>query len=159
MRKALLLYNPLSGQRSQRRLQKIETVCSILRSAGVEVSSSPTQSAADGTEQARQAVTSGYDTVFACGGDGTVHDVLQGLVGTDVALGIIPMGTANVLAHDLGLPRRPDKAAHAALSAERRRIAVGKVECRDLAGNELTRYFAVALGVGDRKSTRLNSSH
>ncbi|HEY6183629.1 MAG TPA: diacylglycerol kinase family protein [Terriglobales bacterium] len=148
MRKALLLYNPLSGRRSERRLQNIEDAASTLQSVGVEVLSSPTRSASDATEQARHAVTSGYDTVFACGGDGTIHDVLQGLVETDVALGIIPMGTANVLAHDLGLPRRPDKAAHAALSAERRRIAVGKVECRDLAGNELTRYFAVALGVG-----------
>jgi diacylglycerol kinase family enzyme len=69
-------------------------------------------------------------------------------VGTETALGVIPMGTANALAHDLGLPLRPDKAAQAALSAERRRIAVGKVECRDLAGNEATRYFTVAVGVG-----------
>ena len=148
MRKALLLYNPLSGQRSERRLQQIETVAAILRSAGVAVSNSLTRSAADATAQARQAVLSGYDTVFACGGDGTIHDVVQGLVGTDVALGVIPLGTANALAHDLGLPLRPDKAAFAVLSAERRRIALGKIECRDLAGNELTRYFTVAVGIG-----------
>src|SRR6476660_4144199 len=103
MRKALLLYNPLSGQRNERRLQQIETVADILRSAGVEVSNSPTRSAADATAQARQAPTSGYDTVFACGGDGTIHDVIQGLAGTDVALGVIPLGTAYALAHDLGL--------------------------------------------------------
>src|SRR5689334_9707962 len=107
MRKALLLYNPLSGQRSERRLQKIEAAASILQNAGVEVLSSATRSASDATEQARHAATSRYDTVFACGGDGTIHDILQGLVGTDVALGIIPMGTANVLAHDLDLPLRP----------------------------------------------------
>jgi diacylglycerol kinase (ATP) len=148
MHKALLLYNPLSGQRSERRLQEIETVLTILRSGGAEVATSPTQSAADTTVQARQAVTSGYDTVFACGGDGTVHDVLQGLAGTHVALGVIPMGTANALAHDLRLPLRPHKAARVSLSAERRRIAVGKIECRDLAGNSLARYFTVAVGIG-----------
>ena len=148
MRKVLLLYNPLSGQRSERRLQEIESVQAILRRAGVDVSSSPTKSAADATAQAHRASASGYDAVFACGGDGTVHDALQGLVGTEVALGIIPMGTANVLAHDLGLPLRAEKAAHAALSVEPRRIAVGKVECRDLAGNELVRFFTVAVGVG-----------
>ena len=148
MRKALLLYNPLSGRRSERRLQKIESALTILRSTGAEVSGSPTQSGPDATAQARRAVVSGCDTVFACGGDGTIHDILQGLVGTEVALGIIPMGTANALAHDLGLPLRPEKAARAALSAEQRRIAVGKVEYRDFGGNQLTRYFTVAVGVG-----------
>jgi len=148
MRKALLLYNPLSGQRQERRLEEIEAALNILRNAGVEVSGLPTKSGADATEQARHAVTAGCDTVFACGGDGTIHDVLQGLVGTETALSVIPMGTANALAHDLGLPLRPDKAAQAALSAERRRIAVGKIECQGLAGNEVARYFTVAVGVG-----------
>ncbi|HSS99550.1 MAG TPA: diacylglycerol kinase family protein [Terriglobales bacterium] len=148
MRKALLLYNPLSGRGSERRLQEIESVLAVMRGVGLDVSSSPTKSAADTTAQAHQASASGYDAVFACGGDGTIHAVLQGLAGTEVALGIIPMGTANVLAHDLGLPLRPEKAARAALSAEPRRIAVGKIEYRDLAGNERARFFTVALGVG-----------
>ena len=148
MHKALLLYNPLSGQRQERRLQDIETALSILRSAGIEAYSLPTQSGADATDQARQVMATGCDTVFACGGDGTIHDVLQGLVGTTVALGVIPMGTANALAHDLGLPLSPDKAARAALSAEPRRIAVGHIECRGLAGNEVRRYFTVAAGIG-----------
>jgi len=148
MRKVLLLYNPLSGHRSAGRLKEIEKVQAIFQSAGLEASISPTQSAANATEQASNAVTSGYDTVFACGGDGTIHDVLQGLVGTDVVLGIIPMGTGNVLAHDLKFPVHPERAARAALSAEPRRIAVGKVECRDRAGKELARYFTVAVGIG-----------
>src|SRR5262249_1036214 len=67
---------------------------------------------------------------------------------TEVSLGIIPMGTANALAHDLGLPLRPDKAVRALLSAVPRRIAVGKVEYLDFAGKELARYFTVAVGVG-----------
>jgi len=148
MRKTILLYNPLSGQRQGRRREDIETALSILRSAGIEASSLPTQSAADTTKQAHQAVATGCDTVFACGGDGTVHNVLQSLVGTDVALAIIPMGTANALAHDLGLPLRSDKAMQMALSAEPRRIAVGQIEYRDLAGGEATRYFTVTAGIG-----------
>ena len=148
MRKAILLYNPLSGQGQQRRYQVIEGVQAILRQGGVVASSIPTQSALDTTEQARQAIAAGCDTVFACGGDGTIQDVLQALVGTDAALGIIPMGTANTLAHDLGLPLKTDNAARAALSAKPRRIAVGKIECLDLSGKPLVRYFTVTAGIG-----------
>ena len=59
----------------------------------------------------RAAVARGCDTVFACGGDGTIQDVAQGLVGSSAALAILPLGTANVLAHDLGIPRDAAAAA------------------------------------------------
>jgi diacylglycerol kinase family enzyme len=148
MRKAALLYNPLSGGRRERRLADVEAAAEVLRSAGVEVVATPTRSAAETRGQAREAITAGCDTVFACGGDGTVHDVLQGMVGSGAALGIIPLGTANALAHDLQLPASPAAAAGAALNARGRRIAVGRVEYRDFSGNRGSRYFTVAAGVG-----------
>jgi diacylglycerol kinase family enzyme len=120
----------------------------VLRNAGVEVSATATRSAADATERTRQAVAEGCEAVFACGGDGTVHDVLQGLVGSSVALGIIPLGTGNALAHDLRLPLSPAAAARAALSARPRRIAVGQVKYRDFSGKQGSKYFTVALGIG-----------
>ena len=58
-------------------------------------------------ERARQAILAGCDTIFACGGDGTIHNIVQVLAGTHVALAVLPMGTANALAHDLGLPLDP----------------------------------------------------
>jgi len=148
MRKAMLLYNPLSGRRRERRRADVESALSILRSAGVEVSAAPTRAASDATDQTRQAIAAGCDTVFACGGDGTVHDVLQGLVGTNAALAIIPLGTANSLAHDLRLPLSPADAARAALTAKPRRIAVGQIEYQDFNGNRATRYFTVTVGIG-----------
>src|SRR5580704_3908100 len=148
MRKAILLYNPLSGRRRGRRLADVEAALAVLRNAGVEASAAPTRAASDATDQTRQAITAGCDTVFACGGDGTIHDVLQGLVGTNVALAIIPLGTANSLAHDLRLPLSPADAALAALKAKPRRIAVGRIEYQDLAGNHGTRYFTVTVGIG-----------
>jgi diacylglycerol kinase (ATP) len=148
MRKAMLLYNPLSGRRRGRRLADVESALSILRSAGVEASAAPTRAASDATGQTKQAIAEGCDTVFACGGDGTVHDVLQGLVGTSAALGIIPLGTANSLAHDLLLPLSPASAAQAALVAKPHRIAVGRVEYQDFAGNRAQRYFTVTVGIG-----------
>jgi diacylglycerol kinase (ATP) len=147
MRKAMLLYNPLSGRRKSRPAD-VEAVLSVLRKAGVEASAAPTRAASDATDQTRQATTDGCDTIFACGGDGTIHDVLQGLVGSNVALAIVPLGTANSLAHDLKLPLSPIEAAHAALTAKPRRISVGRIEYQDFKGNRATRYFTVVAGIG-----------
>jgi diacylglycerol kinase (ATP) len=148
MRKAMLLYNPLSGRGRERRLADVEAARSVLQGAGVEATSAPTRAPSDATDQSKLAIADGCDTIFACGGDGTVHDVLQGLVGTETALGIIPLGTANSLAHDLGLPLAPAAAARAALNAERRRIAVGRIEYQDFFGNRALRYFTVTAGIG-----------
>jgi diacylglycerol kinase (ATP) len=148
MRKAALFYNPISGRRRKHRLADVETAKSILQSAGVEVEVAPTRAASDATAQVRMAIRDGYDTIIACGGDGTIHDVLQGLAGRDAALGIIPLGTANAMAHDLRLPLTPARAAHALLSAVPRRIAVGRIDYRDFANLPTFRYFTVAAGVG-----------
>jgi YegS/Rv2252/BmrU family lipid kinase len=148
MRKAILLYNPLSGRRRGRRLADVEAARSVLQNAGIEASATPTRAASDATDQTKQAIAEGCDTVFACGGDGTVHDVLQGLVGSNAALGIIPLGTANSLAHDLRLPLSPASAAQAALTAKPRRIAVGRIEYQDFTGNRSARYFTVTVGIG-----------
>ncbi len=148
MRKATLLYNPLSGRRRGRRLADVEAALSALGNAGVEASAAPTRGASDAIDQTRQAIAEGCDTVFACGGDGTIHDVLQGLVGTDAAMAIIPLGTANSLAHDLQLPLSPAAAAEAALTATPRRVAIGKVTYQDFAGDRVSRYFTVTVGIG-----------
>jgi len=148
MRKAILLYNPLSGRRRGRRLADVEAALSVLRAAGIEASGAATQAAGGTAEQVKDAIAQGCDTVFACGGDGTIHDVLQGLVGTYTALGIIPLGTANSLAHDLGLPLSPAHAAQAALTARPRRVAVGRVEYQGFAGKSNSRYFTITAGIG-----------
>ena len=148
MRKAILLYNPLSGRRRARRLAEVARALAVLRHAGVEATIEPTRGQSDATGQAHHAIAAGCDTVLACGGDGTVHDVLQGLVGSRVALGIIPMGTANALAHDLGLPLSSVAAARASLIAKPRRIAVGRVEYQGFDGNRGSRFFTVAAGIG-----------
>jgi diacylglycerol kinase (ATP) len=147
MRKVALLYNPLAGSRHNRRLADVRAAELVLRNAGIEVIVAPTE--ADGTaEQVREAIAQACDTVFACGGDGTVHDVLQNLVGAETALAIIPLGTANALAHDLGIPLTPVAAARSALTFKPRRIAVGQVHYRNLSGDRGSRYFTVTLGIG-----------
>jgi diacylglycerol kinase family enzyme len=97
---------------------------------------------------AGQAVREGFDTVLACGGDGTVHEVVQSLVGTEVALGVVPLGTANALAADLGLVASPGKVAHKLLHAAPARVSVGRIHYHDATGNPGARYFIVAAGIG-----------
>jgi diacylglycerol kinase family enzyme len=85
--------------------------------------------------------------VFACGGDGTVHEVLQGLVSEDgnpgAAMGIVPFGSANALARHLRLPLDPVDAALAQVRGIERTIPVGKLEC-----DGQVRYFTVMAGAG-----------
>jgi len=148
MRRAALIYNPSSGRGNVRRKAEIEAVLTVLRQAGVAAEAVETSAPGSAGEQARQAVRAGYDAVLACGGDGTVHEVLQGMVGSETALGVIPLGTANALAVDLGLPASPAPAARLLLDAEPVRISVGHISFRDREGQSQSRYFTVAAGIG-----------
>jgi diacylglycerol kinase (ATP) len=149
MRKAALLYNPDSGgSRARRRQAELESVLTLLRAADVEAQLVLPDSRTQAKEKARQAVQAGFDTIFACGGDGTIHNVIQVLANTSVALAILPMGTANALAHDLGLPMNITEAAQAALHATPRRVALGRIQCIDLEGQPRDRFFIVAAGAG-----------
>jgi diacylglycerol kinase (ATP) len=148
MRRVALIYNPASGQYSARRKAAIEQVLTVLRQAGAEAEAFVTETPGSATAHAEEAVRAGYDAILACGGDGTVHEVLQSLVGTDVALGVVPLGTANALAANLGLIGSPAKAAQRLLEAERVRIPVGRVHFQNGGAVPDSRYFLVAAGVG-----------
>jgi diacylglycerol kinase (ATP) len=148
MRRVALIYNPASGQRPKRRAARIAKVLAVLHGAGIEVKVIATESPESAGVQAQEAASQGCDTILACGGDGTVHETLQRLVGGSAALGVIPMGTANALATDLGLPANPVRAAKMLLTAEPVRVSVGRVSYCALDGQSRSRYFVVAAGVG-----------
>ncbi len=148
MQKIAVLYNPLSGRRRERRLADVEAVDAILRNEGFEARIVATLGSNATPDQVRQQIADGCDTIFACGGDGTIHDVLQGMVGSHIALGVIPLGTANSLAHDLGLPMSASGATTALLQGLPKRIAVGKIDCIGFKGEPVSRYFAVTAGIG-----------
>ena len=148
MRRVALIYNPASGQGSSRRSLAIKQAMAVLQDAGIEAETIETHAPGSAGALAAQAVQLGCDTIIACGGDGTVHEVLQSIVGTDVALGVIPLGTANALAADLGLQTTPVKAMRRLLAAQPVRISVGRIFYRNGVGQEHARYFTVAAGVG-----------
>lgn len=148
MHRVALIHNPVSGQRPQWRAALIKRVVAVLHSAALQVKVFPTESTESVGAQAQEAIREGCETIIVCGGDGTVHHALQSMVGTSVALGVIPMGTANALAADLGLPSSPEKAAKMLLAAIPTRVSVGRVFFRDGEGSSRSRYFVVAAGVG-----------
>ncbi len=147
MRKAALLYNPDSGGSKQRQ-RELESALAILRAGSVEADLVPTQSPDHAGDEARLAIDSGCDTIFACGGDGTIHNIAQVVANSPAALAVLPLGTANALAHDLGIPTNVAAAAKASLRATPRRIALGRIAYSDLQGNPSTRYFVIAAGIG-----------
>lgn len=91
----------------------------------------PTQRPGHAVELAAAAAGEGYDLVAAAGGDGTVHEVVNGLVGADgraaLPLGIIPIGSGNDLAYGLGIHEEPEDAVQRVFTGQRRRIDLGRV--------------------------------
>lgn len=107
-----------------------------------------------GAGQARRAAADGVQVLFACGGDGTVRSCIEGLVGTDTALAVLPAGTGNLLAANLEVPDDPAAGVRLATEGGRRRIDIGEVDGLS---------FAVMAGMGfdaamlDDASTKLKS--
>ncbi len=148
MQKVALFFNPAAGPRMERRQHVVEEAAAILRDQEKEVFVERTRGPGTAAGQVREALARGCDTVIIAGGDGTINDAVQGLAGTNAALGVIPMGTGNVLAHDLGISHRPAQAVRQLLGFEARRIALGRVEFTDRGGARAARWFVAVAGVG-----------
>ena len=99
---AELIYNPHGGQVAVR--HELEDVVDFLSRYGWTVSWRETSEPKEAIRMARQAVENGAKVVVAAGGDGTVNEIANGLLGSDVALGVIPVGTTNVWALQMGIP-------------------------------------------------------
>jgi len=148
MRRVLLLFNPAAGRRRTERLRTIEHIADALRSRGIEVQTAPTRAPGSAGDQAAEASNARIDTIFACGGDGTVHEVLQGLVfHPHATLGVIPLGSANALARHLRLPLNPIRAALQQIDYQPQIIPLGKVDFQTRTG-QASRYFIVMAGAG-----------
>lgn len=137
-REAIVIGNPKAGR--NRGKDHLKRCAEILRSDGLDVEVWPTERPHHATELASLA---GARLVVAAGGDGTVNEVVNGLE-TDATLGIIPLGTANVLARELGLPLKAEASCERILAGKERRIDVGVAT--DRKGRE--RRFTCMAGIG-----------
>ena len=132
-----LIVNPIAGGgRAKALLPKIEN---RLKEAGVEFDLYTTSGPQDAIEAAAKAAADGFDIVVAVGGDGTVNEVLNGIVGTNAVLAAVHGGKGNDFATAVNMPRDPDAVCETLLKADIRAIDLGKV---------LDRYFINSVGVG-----------
>ena len=130
-RKACLVINPKDGQN----LAKLNAILAVLSAAGWETDIALKQYGGHTMELATAAAKKGYDVVIAYGGDGTLNQVVNGAMnGTSQKslVGIIPGGTANVWATEVGFPGDPVKAALTLVSSEDRQVDVGRVKVKSL---------------------------
>lgn len=132
----LIVFNPAAGHA---RRQPVDSIVATLRSKGHDVDIHETRGPGDAMT-ALPGMAGGYDVVVAAGGDGTVNEVINGLEGQpDITLGLIPCGTTNVLATELGLPGSPEKIAAVLAGGQTRLIHPGSVNGR---------RFGMMVGVG-----------
>ncbi len=129
----------LNSRRARRPGVSAEIERALLRH-GVQVQVHHVTRPGEGARIARSAAEAGVPTVVAAGGDGTVNEVVQGLVGTQTALGVIPLGTGNALANNLGL-------AEGDIEGACKAIAAGNSQWLDV-GLANSRYFVTMAGVG-----------
>lgn len=140
-RRLLVIFNPTAGSRRRRRL---EETLRILREAGCRLELRQTLAAGDAARLARDFDPETFDAVVAAGGDGTINEVINGLVaGRSAAappcLAIVPLGTANVLAAEIGLRIDPPSIAAAILAGRTVTLSLGTANGR---------LFALMVGVG-----------
>lgn len=137
----LVIVNPKSAAGSTR--EKWAAIASDLRNHFGAFQAAFTRCPGDGIRIAHRAAQDGRKFIIACGGDGTINEVANGILvsGCDVELGIFPSGTGGDFRRTIGLPQTPREIARALRDGNTRKIDVGKVTFRDSDDNETTRFF------------------
>lgn len=144
--RACVIYNPAAkGQKAERFRQ-------LLDSIATEATLKQTAAPRDARRLATQAVAEGFDTLIAAGGDGTLNEVLNGIGDVPegfakARLGVLPLGTVNVFARELGIPRNPERAWPILRAAKERRIDLAVAEDGEGEAKQRT-YFAQLAGAG-----------
>ena len=126
-RRVLVIHNPTAGWRRRR---KFERILSALIKEGVDVDVRPTTKRGDAEMYAREADAGKLDAIAVAGGDGTVNEVVNGLGDKPLPLAVIPLGPANVLAHEIGLGGTPAEIAKTIAHGKPQPISVGVVNGR-----------------------------
>lgn len=135
---AVLIANPTSGSYLPN-AQHIAEIVTNLQTRGWQVELKFTRGSGDAARIAREAVAQRIDIVVAVGGDGTIHEIIQELAGSTTALGILPSGTVNVWAREVGIPLDLRQAGQVLFEGQIRTIDLGKIN---------DRYFLLMSGIG-----------
>src|SRR6202047_2217199 len=150
LRNALMIHNPNAGNGGKGRERQLDEARRIFSSSGIETQLTETRGPGDATEIAHRASAEGRQLVIACGGDGTLNEVVNGLAaqqnGHRVPMALLPGGTANVLAKEIGLPWDIPAAAEKLVRGEVKEIALGLAT--PLKEPSKARYFLSVAGAG-----------
>ena len=150
MRNALLIHNPNAGNGGSARRRTLEAARHIFAAGGIESDLAETTGPGHATEIALRAAAEGRGLVIACGGDGTLNEVINGLAahknGHRVPLALLPGGTANILAKELDLPLDIPSAAEKLVRGTVKEIALGLAT--PLENPEKKKYFLSVGGAG-----------
>jgi YegS/Rv2252/BmrU family lipid kinase len=144
-RTAVLISNPNAGRGGAHRALAVGRFCERLKAGGIEVEVMNTTGPGEAEHLAARALQEGVREVIVSGGDGTINEALQALVGSRAPLGIWPSGTANVLARELNLPFGAEAAAEVILRGRPRPIYAG---CAIEERTARRRYFVLMAGLG-----------
>ncbi len=137
-----VIYNPSAGRGSSK--EKWKQIQELL---GKEAVFRPTERVWHGAELAQQAIDDGFTTIVAAGGDGTVHEVMNGVVSRkrlDIAFAVFPLGSGNDYARAIGMPFDPQGMVQRLRSTELWPVDVGEVTL----DGDRKRYFCNTLGIG-----------
>lgn len=142
-RNGFLIYNPHAGT-LRAKAGLLDKMVEELRSHGHLITPVATEFAGQATHLSRAFSQQGADLIVAAGGDGTINEVLNGLAGSETPLAMLPVGTANVFSHEIGIRNDWRKAAALVGSGQPTRITLGLVEAVDAE----PRHFLLMAGVG-----------
>ena len=145
-KKCVIIYNPEAGKLKARGSDRLERARRILTEAGYETILAPTCGPGAAVALAREWVAHAADLIVAAGGDGTINEVVEGVVRSAVPVGILPAGTANVLASETGMSCNLDTAARELLTYTPERISVGRLDFNN--GSPGSRHFLLMAGIG-----------
>jgi diacylglycerol kinase (ATP) len=127
-------------------LKRLSAAAEILREAGHDTWLVPTQGPGTAGAIAQRSIADGAELILAAGGDGTINEIASGVAFSDVPLGILPAGTANVLANEMGLASSIEGAAEGLGACVPTRVSMGRLQCVN--GSERTRLFLLMAGIG-----------
>lgn len=139
--KVCLIFNPISGlsMKGITRFHPLEDIIEVFSRERISITIKTTARTGDGTRLTQESVHQGYSHIIACGGDGTINEVVNGIVDTNVVMGIIPLGTENILAKSMDVPLDTKQACRHFFEASEKIWDVGVANGR---------HFLMMSGVG-----------
>jgi diacylglycerol kinase (ATP) len=141
----ILISNPAARGASSK---KFSSASAFLLEKGFDSEILLTEKSGDATRLAEEALRKRPFAIIAAGGDGTINEVINGMAGSDVPFAILPLGTTNVLAKELGIPEDIMGALDRAVSHKPRTVSLGRIELNPGTDSAYSRYFCLMAGIG-----------